>query len=601
MKKGLPIIIILFIAFQQPAHTQPQKGQAFIDSLLSELPKAKEDTNKVNLLNALGYASLDINEYDAMFKYSDTALALSEKLNFKRGQGDAYNIIGISYSNKGAYQQSLNNHKMALKVREETGDKKGMAGTYNNMGIIYASQGNTPEALNMFYAAVKINEAMDNKAWLAINYANLGNIFQGQGNYSEALKMAFAALKINEALRDKKSIAGGYNNIGILYWTQKNYTEALNIYSKALKIMEEIGDKNGMNDPYNNMAGIYTDMGNYPEALKNYAISLKIREQMGDKGLIADSYANFGTVYQRMHNNTDALNKLHAALKIYQEIGSNNRLVSSYFSIGEVNVALKNFTEARDYFNKGLALLKEAGNPGEFYYTYEDLAKLDSATGNYKSALANYKQYILHRDSAVNQENSNKLIQTQMQYDFDKKEAVGKAEQEKKDVLALKNLQRQKLVRNGFMAGFTVVLLFAGVFFTQRNKIKKEKKRSDELLLNILPAEVAEELKTTGATTAKDFSEVTVLFTDFKNFTTMSEKLSAQGLVNEINYCYSAFDKIITKYGIEKIKTIGDSYMCAGGLPVANKTNAEDTVRAALKIRDFMLNEKEKRETEGKP
>lgn len=80
----------------------------------------------------------------------------------------------------------------------------------------------------------------------------------------------------------------------------------------------------------------------------------------------------------------------------------------------------------------------------------------------------------------------------------------------------------------------------------------------------------------------------------------MSENLTAQELVNEINYCYSAFDNIITKHGIEKIKTIGDSYMCAGGLPVANNTNAEATVRAALDIRDFILNEKQKREAEGK-
>ena len=131
--------------------------------------------------------------------------------------------------------------------------------------------------------------------------------------------------------------------------------------------------------------------------------------------------------------------------------------------------------------------------------------------------------------------------------------------------------------------------------------ISKEKKRSDDLLLNILPAEVAEELKANGASKTKDFSEVTVLFTDFKNFTIISEKLSAQELVNEINYCYSAFDNIITKHGIEKIKTIGDSYMCAGGLPVANKTSAEDTVRAAIEIRDFVNNEKQKRQAENKP
>lgn len=105
----------------------------------------------------------------------------------------------------------------------------------------------------------------------------------------------------------------------------------------------------------------------------------------------------------------------------------------------------------------------------------------------------------------------------------------------------------------------------------------------------------------TGTTQAKDFEMVTVMFTDFKNFTSMSERMNAQELVNEINFCYSAFDTIISKYGIEKIKTIGDSYMCAGGLPVANATNAADTVNAAIDIRDFMFHEKQKRDAEGKP
>lgn len=131
-------------------------------------------------------------------------------------------------------------------------------------------------------------------------------------------------------------------------------------------------------------------------------------------------------------------------------------------------------------------------------------------------------------------------------------------------------------------------------------QLRKEKERSDELLLNILPSETAEELKKTGRSKAKYFDEVTVLFTDFKDFTQRSEQMDAQELVNEINYCYSAFDNIITKYRLEKIKTIGDSYMCAGGLPVENKTNPEDTVMAALEIRNFMMIEKEQRAAQGK-
>jgi len=132
-------------------------------------------------------------------------------------------------------------------------------------------------------------------------------------------------------------------------------------------------------------------------------------------------------------------------------------------------------------------------------------------------------------------------------------------------------------------------------------ELNEEKDKSESLLRNILPEETAEELKRTGTSRAKDFSQVSVLFTDFKNFTSISEKLNAQELVSKINHCYSAFDNIISKYGIEKIKTIGDSYMCAGGLPVEKASNPFDTLRAALDIRDFMLEEKRKHEADGQP
>jgi adenylate cyclase len=156
-------------------------------------------------------------------------------------------------------------------------------------------------------------------------------------------------------------------------------------------------------------------------------------------------------------------------------------------------------------------------------------------------------------------------------------------------------ISKQKTLRNSFFGGFAIVLIFAGVFLSQRNKIRLGKKRSDELLLNILPEEVADELKKKGSADARQFDHVTVLFTDFKNFTQLSGQLSARELVEEINYCYSNFDRIITEFGIEKIKTIGDSYMCVGGLPAPDSNHAIKTVKAALAIRDFMVAEKIKR------
>jgi adenylate cyclase len=119
-------------------------------------------------------------------------------------------------------------------------------------------------------------------------------------------------------------------------------------------------------------------------------------------------------------------------------------------------------------------------------------------------------------------------------------------------------------------------------------QLKEEKKKSDDLLLNILPEEVAEELKQKGAAEAQLVEEVTVLFTDFKGFTAIAELLSPKDLVHDIHECFSEFDRIMSKYGIEKIKTIGDAYMAAGGLPTPNMTHAHDVVNAALEIVAFI-------------
>ncbi len=132
-------------------------------------------------------------------------------------------------------------------------------------------------------------------------------------------------------------------------------------------------------------------------------------------------------------------------------------------------------------------------------------------------------------------------------------------------------------------------------------ELRAEKKRSEELLLNILPEEVAEELKTKGAADAKLIDLVTVLFTDFSGFTAMSERMTPQELVHDLNECFSAFDRICEQHGIEKIKTIGDAYMAAGGLPSPNGTHALDVVRAALRIRDLIAQGKAHKQAAGLP
>jgi len=144
--------------------------------------------------------------------------------------------------------------------------------------------------------------------------------------------------------------------------------------------------------------------------------------------------------------------------------------------------------------------------------------------------------------------------------------------------------------------GSCIFLMFY-YFVSRKNYFQAQ---SESLLRNILPARIAEELKAKGRAEPTHFDSVTVLFADFKDFTRIAERLSAAELVAEIDTCFRAFDHVLDRYPVEKIKTIGDSYMCAGGLPVANHTHAVDVIKAALEIQHFMLHYAEARKLQGK-
>ena len=132
-------------------------------------------------------------------------------------------------------------------------------------------------------------------------------------------------------------------------------------------------------------------------------------------------------------------------------------------------------------------------------------------------------------------------------------------------------------------------------------EVVKQKEKSEELLLNILPSEVADELKEKGYTTAKSFDEVTVLFSDIKGFTSVAENMTAQELVREINTYFSAFDGVIQKYGLEKIKTIGDAYVAVGGLPEKNSATVQNVVEAAIAMQEEIGKLKQERISANKP
>lgn len=155
------------------------------------------------------------------------------------------------------------------------------------------------------------------------------------------------------------------------------------------------------------------------------------------------------------------------------------------------------------------------------------------------------------------------------------------------------------VVAGGLYARYKGVSRYNSLLTVKNEQITAAQKRSEELLLNILPAAIASELKQSGAAQARQYEQATVLFTDFVGFSRIANAVSAERLVADLDYCYGQFDKITEKHGLEKIKTIGDSYMCAGGLPESDTDHALRMVSAALEMQSFLQIWNEQRTKRG--
>ena len=621
----LLVFVLASVCFKGYAQ---KRGQALIDSLQTELAsdkfKNREDSVKVKLLERLSFMLYAINPDDGI-KYGVEGLALATKIGWKRGIATMYNSIAVNYQYKSAYDTAQEYFDKSLKVSEEIGYKKGIATCLGNKGYCYTLSGDLTKALEYDLKALKIWEEISDKPGLASNLGNIGSLYLNKGDYANALDYSFKALKINEELGSKNGIATNYGSIGSIYTLQKDYAKALEYYYKALAINKELGKKNAVAGNYANIGSVYSYKEENVKALEYFFQALKLYEEIGAKTNISIMLGNIGEIYQQEHNYTQSIAFLSKALKIARETGNKNAEAEELGTIGECYMRMVTDTgksdgvivstdiysapyipdtlipkgrsailcKSKEYITAAIKLENEVGNLEVKSQLFHRLSLSDSLLGDYKGALDAYQKYTILRDSIFNGETRIKITNLET-----KRELELKDKQIQINKLAVEKKRNERVL---FIAG--IVLLLLVIVFILRNYqaqresnilLSKEKKRSEDLLLNILPAEVADELKEKGTAAARYFDDVTVLFTDFVNFTEAGERMNPQQLIDELDTCFKAFDEIINSYNVEKIKTIGDAYLAVGGLPTADPKHAENIVRTAIQIQRFMAERREK-------
>ena len=523
---------------------------------------------------------------------------------------DALYLLCREYLNE-SLDTSLLYAKHELFLSEKINYRKGMAFANKNFGTIYWARGENIDAINHFNKSIELFDTLRMDSMSAIILSNIGGVYFDQGDDAKSLEYHLRVLKIGEERKDTFQIVVTCSNIGSVYYNKKaTWDKALSYYFRALdysssfrfprpELANEI-----IGTIVVNIGEIYRDKSdknpgkNYLDSAQ-YFFNKAITIYKGTRHL---PYAlnDLGTVYRMRGEYDKAISAQKEAYDIAQSYDTRNDmaiaslgLAESYKAKGELKMSLQTYKQAE-------MLAQETGSTYSLKDIYDGLSQVYAQLHDFGNAFKYQGLLIAIKDKIYDLETDKKLGTLQFTFDLQKKESEIHLLTKDKEIQN-QEITRQRIVRNSFMGAFATMVVFATVFFRQRNRISKEKKRSDELLLNILPEETAEELKATGTAKAKSFDMVSVLFTDFKNFTQASEKLTPEELVQEINHCYSEFDKIITRHGIEKIKTIGDAYMCAGGLPASNTSHPIDVVSAGLEMVDFIEKNKQERIANNQP
>ena len=536
---------------------------------------------------------------DTFAKYVDAMTVLAEQVGDRPLLASAIMNRGVQFNMSSDQDRADSCYALADSMSGPGGDKLLRAQLCFNRGLSLSNRGLTAPAIDKYEEALTLGEALGNEMIIRAVKNNMAGLYAQSGDIAKAVELFTDLLRIAEQKQDSSQMGNLLSNIGACHNMMGETEQARPYFRRAAAIFERTRSGN-LPRPYFNLANSFAG-GDADSALYYNNRALAAAESVDDGAMLMGAYQQRSNILMSAGLPDSAMACIRKAMDVARSVKNLAMELNVKGTMARMQFEQGNIEQAIALQEEVISGSRELRNVEMQKVAAGNLVRYYRKAGRPDKALEMFELQVTLTDSLEREQNQREMIRQEYKYGYEKQALADSLAFAAETVIQQKEVQKQKLMRNGFMGGFALVAVFAGVFFVQRNRISKARKRSDELLLNILPEEVAEELKDKGSAMAKRIELATVLFTDFKGFTAYSENLSPEQLVHDLNECFTAFDNIIAKHGMEKIKTIGDAYMAAGGLPVANATHAHDTVAAALEIRDFIAEGKARKIAAGLP
>ena len=498
-----------------------------------------------------------------------------------------YFIIGIFCFNIQVITSQDQRISDSLALIYKLGKSSGEAKLELLRSLSFNENNNADLALKYAEELISLARDENNFEYLSRGYFQKGNTKQYIGNLEEALAAYFESAQVAMSANHISLEGSAYGAVADIYSITDNHKNAMAYYHKAIAILQKTNDTVALASNILNAGDALLSNKKYDSALLYFNKSRKLFDQLNYIAGKAYNLGNIGMVYANTDKNDLAETNINEAIAILEKLQDFYPISVYLMAMSDIYLEKDEYQTAINYAHRSLVLARTYGLKEQISDANRKLSELYERTGNLLISYKHYKDYIAYRDSVHNIATVQQLADQRTNYEISQKQIeVDLADQRRKN--------QRNIAIGTAMALVLIIILAFGLFrrnsFIRRTKqiIEEERDRSDSLLLNILPEETAAELKMYGKVKAKKIESATVLFTDFKGFTQYSAHLSPEELVETIGFYFSKFDEIVEKHGLEKIKTIGDAYMCAGGLHGSTKNHPQKMVLAATEIAQFV-------------
>ncbi len=493
-------------------------------------------------------------------------------------------------------------------LAEKNNDRKTLVTVYNNLGFA-ANHLNNFKAAVEYFSLAETTAAAGDITMPSYVYTNLGIAWNNLGN---SIRSVANLQKAEETRKEESQKCYLQHLISALHFKNEDIYSALRYNEQALKSAQKMGNAEVLSDALDMASQIHGKLFEYDKALDFYKQHLSLRDSLMREKLLKQQYLEaLHSLLARTESETlqNIADEEVRQLTLEQLQSNNERL-----QLEADNQRLESERQEKEV----ALLLRE-----------QEVKEANLRTAQLE-AERNRQELNLARQQLLAEKQSRDISSLNQRRRIDSLEAANQqAEQQQqiallesqKQVNELKLVQEEEFRRNAYLLGgllgLILLVIFGSWLYSQRlnrrlalqnqqieaqkQEIDSERSRAEGLLLNILPGEVAHELKSNGAATPRHYKSVSVLFTDFAGFTKIASGMPPGKVVQELNECFLAFDEISERHRLEKIKTIGDSYMCAGGLPAENKTHPADAVAAAIEMLDFVEKRNRTLASQGKP